>query len=184
MELNAPNGEIFVPDSHDLPLVRMSGYGKTIGQGERFHDKRMIAGRDEGGGEILEQARPIVPDGRSLAMHQLGRPDDFPSECLPNALVSEADSEKRFFPRPFEHRGQTDACPVGITGTGREYEPPVFVYGDLPEVFRIISQDLELGSEFTEVLYQVIGKGIVVIYDEQTHLCFVNLCGFAYGTFP
>ena len=63
MELNAPNGEIFVPDSHDLPLVRMSGYGKTIGQGRRFHDKRMVAGGDEGGGEILEQFGPIVPDG-------------------------------------------------------------------------------------------------------------------------
>ena len=105
MELNPPNGEVFVSDSHDFSLVRMSGDGKAIGQRRGFHDKRMIAGCDERGGKIFEQLRPIVPDGGSLAMHQFGRPDDFPPEGLTNALVSEANPEKRFLPRPFEHRG-------------------------------------------------------------------------------
>ena len=59
----------------------MSGDGKAIGQRRGFHDKRMIAGRDERGGKILEQVRPIVPDGGSLAMHQFGRPDDFPPKA-------------------------------------------------------------------------------------------------------
>ena len=118
MELNAPNGEVFVSDSHDFPFVRMSGDGKAIGQRRGFHDKRMIAGRDERGGKILEQVRPIVPDGGSLAMHQFGRADDFPPEGLPNALVPEANPEKWFFTRPFEDRGQADARPVGITGAG------------------------------------------------------------------
>ena len=31
MELNAPNGEVLVPDSHDFPFVRMSGDSKAIG---------------------------------------------------------------------------------------------------------------------------------------------------------
>ena len=69
MELNTPNGEVFVSDSHDFSLVRMSGDGKAIGQRRGFHDKRMIASRHERGGKILEQVRPIVPDGGSLAMH-------------------------------------------------------------------------------------------------------------------
>ena len=60
----------------------------------------------------------------------------------------------------------------------------VFLYGDLPEGFRIISQDFALRSEFAEVLYQVVGKGIVVVYDEQPHLCLVNLRNFASGIFP
>ena len=60
----------------------------------------------------------------------------------------------------------------------------VFVNGDLPEGFRIISQDFALGSEFAEVLYQIVGKGIVIVYDEQPHLCLVNHRNFVSGIFP
>ena len=50
MELNTPNRQLFVPESHDLTFLGMSGDGKAIRQRRRFHDKRMVAGRDERGG--------------------------------------------------------------------------------------------------------------------------------------
>ena len=72
-----------------------------------------------------------------------------------------------FFPAHSSTAGKLTPARSGSQGPGGKHEPMVFVYGDLPEGFRIISQDFALRSEFAEVLYQIVGKGIVIVYDEQ-----------------
>ena len=72
--------------------------------------------------------------------------------------MPKANSEQGLDPRPFSNCRQADARLIGRAWTGRQDEPVIFADLNLLERFGIVSQDFALGTEFPEILYQIIGK--------------------------
>jgi hypothetical protein len=127
----------------------------------------MIAGGFERLAEPPENAFSIMMNQRGLPMHEPLRPDHIAAEDFPHALMSETDAQDRaVWGKTADHftadagfrwgagpRG--DANPLGIQGRD-------FIQGD-----PVIALHEERGSQFAEVLHEVIGEGVVVIDDEQ-----------------
>ena len=63
MELDAPDGEGFVADTHDFAFVGGSGDFEAIGECVAFDDEGMIARSGEGVRHVFEQLLLVVLNG-------------------------------------------------------------------------------------------------------------------------
>ena len=67
----------------------------AAGKVSRLHEQRVVARGVEGIGQAGEDAGAVVVDRRGLAVHEPVRADDIAAEDVADALVAEADAEKR-----------------------------------------------------------------------------------------
>ena len=94
VELDAPDGVLFVADAHDFAFgFGFGGDLEGVGHGVAFDEERMIAGGVEGVGHAGEEVVAVVVDGRGFAVHEAVGADDFAAEDVAHALVAEADAE-------------------------------------------------------------------------------------------
>ena len=173
MELNAPDGKLPVANTHNLSFVGAGGDQKAFREGFGLDEEGVVAGCDQGVGQALEQVLLLVPDRGSLAVHDSVRPSNSGPERLPDTLVPEANPEEGLDPGPLCNGGETDAGLVGGAGSWGKDESIEGSCLDLIKWLEVIAHDLALSAKFTEILYQVIGKGIVIVYDEQAHPAWV-----------
>ena len=97
MKLNAPDGQGFVTQSHDLTLFRFGGHLKAIRQRFLFGYQRMISCGVERTWNTIEKVFAIVMDRGGFAMHQTIINDDFSPKTIGNALMPQADAKQGDF---------------------------------------------------------------------------------------
>src|SRR4051812_25373685 len=96
MELNPPDRQRLMPDSHDFAFGPCLGDDlQRIRDSRTLDQQRMIARGIEGTWQPPKQRVPIMMDRRCLAVHQTSRPDHFPAKNMPDALVAQTDAQSR-----------------------------------------------------------------------------------------
>ena len=88
MELNAPDREFAVTDSHDLIILGCCRDFQTVGYRLTFDDQRVVSGGRKFLGHILKKVFFVVIDAGCLAMHQFIGSDDFSAKGLSDRLVA------------------------------------------------------------------------------------------------
>ena len=128
----------------------------------------MITSRREGFRHAFEDRLACVPDFGNFAMHEPICPHDVAAEDMPDALMTEADAEGgNAGSKLLDHR-TTDARLLGCAGTGGNADVIRLLFSDLFKRDLVISVDLHLRAHLAEVLDEVVGKGVVVV-DDQEH---------------
>src|SRR5687767_13430118 len=168
VELDALDRQFFVTQAHYQAVGRFGRDLKGIGKRVAFYHKRVIAAGVEIAVDPRKKRSAVVFDDDRLAVDGRGPADDTAAEMLADGLVAETDAEDRHPPRKAVDHGQGDAGPVGRTRAGRDKDP----FGaqavlDLVDSYRVVPEDLHLGTQFTQVLDEVIGERVVIIDDEQ-----------------
>ena len=168
MELDAPNGEFPVTQSHDFALVGFGGDLQAIGKAIAIHDERMVASSREGVGNILKEFPAVVFYRGSFTVHHAVVDFDLRLERMSDALVSQADAQDGQNARPSLDDGV--GLPRHFRRAGaRRNQNPFQVQGlQLGQVDFVVAHDGHLGAHFAQVLHQVVGKRIVVV-DDQHH---------------
>lgn len=106
-------------------------------------------------------------------MHESVSADDVTAEGGAHALVTEADAQQGDTSGEVSDSGDGDTGLIGGTGSGR-YDDVVRVEGfDLIQRDLIVAHDADFLTQFSEVLDEVIGKGVVVI-DHEEHRRYPN----------
>ena len=167
VELYAVDGQFAVGEAHDFAFGGFGGDFEAGRKGFAFDDEGVVAGGFEGAGEAGEDILAGVEDGGGFAVHEAGGADDFAAEDLADALVAEADSEDGDFSAEFADGVATDAGFGGGAGAGGDDD---FFGGELGDVGGgnlVVALHEQVGSEFAEILDEVVGEGIVVIDDED-----------------
>src|SRR5687768_12307534 len=95
VKLHAPDWQVFVPDTHDLSLVRLCRHLQAIGNRIALDHERMIARGGEGIGHVREQITAIVLNGRSLAVHHAVIYHHISAERVPDTLVAQTNAKER-----------------------------------------------------------------------------------------
>jgi hypothetical protein len=107
---------------------------------------------------------------RHLAVHQLLRMDDAAAESLADRLMAEADAEQGNPAGKLANRRQRDACLCWRAGARRNDQE-----GRLEARSRhadgVVAEHPDFLSQFAKVLYEVVGKGVVIVDHEQHILC-------------
>ena len=110
VELDSVDGPFAVGEAHDFSFGGFGGDFEAGGEGFAADDEGVVAGGFEGAGEAGEDILAGVEDGRGFAVHEAGGADDFATENLTDALVTETDSEDGDFSAEFADGVATDAC--------------------------------------------------------------------------
>jgi hypothetical protein len=127
----------------------------------------MITGGGKGVGHALKEMTVLMKDGRGFPMHQAIRSDNFPAICLANALMTEADSEKGFFPLPAGNGWERYAGAVRVAGARRQNNTSKGLNLDIFKGSLIVSDDRAGCPALSKILNQIIGKGVEIINDEE-----------------
>src|SRR5215211_5915845 len=120
-------------------------------------DEGVIAPRPKRALQATQDSLSVVLDRGVLAVHRLAA-DRAPAERLDQRLMAQADAQRgnaRLGERP-RHRG-------------RDHEPLGRALQQLPDACPVVTDDLRLGAELTEVLDEVVGKRVVVVDYEDAH---------------
>ena len=121
-----------------------------------------------------EQAGAGMPDGARLAMHDIAGLNHLAAEGLADGLVAQAYAKQRYA-RLCRRPGQAkaDAGLIRIARAGREEDARRAHRHRLVDRDRIVADHAGLGAQFTQVVHQVVGEGIIVI-DQQQHGAFAQ----------
>ena len=95
MELDTPNGELFVADPHDFALLGLGGYFQASGHALLLNHQRMITSGSEGIGHADEEVPAIVFYEGGFTVHHAVVHDDVAAEDMPNTLVTQAHAQSR-----------------------------------------------------------------------------------------
>jgi len=166
MELDAPDGKLFVAQAHNLAFG--PGFGgdlERLRQRVAFDEKRVITGGRERVGHAFKQIAAIVINRRSLAVHETLGTHHFAAENVAHALVAEANPEGG--------RGRAEGLDDVVgqsgfarrTGTGGDEDPGRFEGANLVQGDFVVAANLHLHAQFAEVLDEVVGKAVVIVDD-------------------
>jgi hypothetical protein len=185
VELDSFDGKGFVAESHDdagaVFIWRPGADFEVLGQGIFFYDEGVVAGGGHGRRESGENGFAVVLDGAGFAVHEVSGADDLASEGCADGLVTEADAEQGDAVGSAACAGgnsggemtdevDADAGFLGSAGSGRDDDAVGAEGLDFSEGDFIVAADFDLSAQFSEILDEVVGEGIVVVEDED-HLC-------------
>ena len=171
MKLNALDLHLPVAQAHDKAVGRGGGDFEAGGQALAFHDQRMVTRGLEGIGQAVENGPAVVTDLAGLAMHQFRRPDNLATESLADGLMAEAHSQDGYTSGQLINHLKTYPCFVGSFRPGRDDNRIGQFLLDFIHSGLIVSDHSHLGAQFSQILDQVVGEGIIVVdYEDHTIL--------------
>src|SRR6267154_4150649 len=104
-----------------------------------------------------------------LAVKNLGSANDFATECRADGLMAQAYAKDRKFSGQAANQVDANSGVLRSAWAGRNYDgvrlaPRNFLDGDF-----VVAVHLDIATQLAKILGQVIGKGIVVV-EQQNHL--------------
>ena len=139
----------------------------SAGRSFLFHDERVIARGRHGRGQAAEDGLVVVGDGAGLAVHQVRSAHDVAAKSRADGLMSQADAENRNFAGEVPDQIDADAGVLRRARTRRDHDALRLHGLDLGNCDLVVAANLDLRAQFPEVLNQVVGKGIVVVENEN-----------------
>src|SRR6185369_854033 len=122
------------------------------------------------GRQATEDGLAIMTHLAGLAMHQVRRADDVTPESRPDGLMSQANAKQRYLAGKMPDQRNRDSRLLRRAGARGEKNPFRAHGFHLRRSYLVIPPHLDLGTQFTQILDQVIGKRIVVVEDENHKL--------------
>jgi len=164
VKLHAVHTQFPVADPLNDPVSTGRRDLKAIGNLSGINGQGMIAGRLEGIGHTGKHACSGVRYFADLAVHGFRRTHDLAAEHLTNALIAEAHTKQRNAPGGFLDQLQTNPRRIGVARAGG-YDDAVRRQSDhLIGTERIVAVHDNLHAQLADVVEQVVGEAVVVIY--------------------
>ena len=171
MKLDAFDGQRTMAQAHEngcaAGVGRVRGGQEFVRQRGFIDDERVVAGAGERGGQSGEDAMAVVGDRAGFAVHEFGCTDDLAAEGGSDGLMTEADAENGRFARHALDERHEDAGFLRRAGAGRKQDSFGMERLDLVDGKLVVAANDHLRAEFTEVLNEVVGEGIVVVENED-----------------
>ncbi len=127
----------------------------------------MVAGGVEWVWEAGENALALVQYRGRLSMHEAARADDFAPENVADALVPQTHAKQREPGAEGADHLVGDARFFGGAGAGRHADALRFESLDFGDRHLVVAFDKELRPQLAEVLDEVVGERIVVVYHQK-----------------
>lgn len=172
MKLDAFDRQFAVSQTHDQAVRRFGRDFQRSGQRFAFDDQRMIPSGVEIAFDACEQRPTVVFDDDRFAVNRFRPADYFAAEMLTDSLVAETNTEDRKPRTELFYDLKRYPCTIGCSGPGRDqYFLRFQLVFDLIDRYLVIAEYLHLGTEFAQVLDQVVRERIVIIHYKQHFFC-------------
>jgi len=175
MELNTFDWKITMTQAHDdaatIPIDASGRYLQLLGQVFLFHDQGVIARRGKRRWNAAKDFSAVVLDLAGFAMHEVVRTYDFASEGGADGLMPKAYAQQGNLAGKVADNFDADASFMGGTRARRNQNALRIQVGNFTDRDLVVAADNNLVPQFADVLHQVVGKGIVVVEDEDHVVC-------------
>ena len=173
MELHALHVQGFVAYAHHFAIVGPGGGFQAIGAGAALDGQRVVAVDRELLGQSGKHALLRGGDDAGFAVHQLLRPHDVAAKRRADTLVAQAHAQ---------HGHPTGKVPDGRhrnarlgrrTRAGGNHQPVHLPAGQ--QRIHLLQRDFVIaghgdrGTQFAEILDDVVGEAVVVVDHQQFH---------------
>lgn len=160
--------QAFVGEPHDGAVFKFRRDLQAVGQAVAIDNQRMVARGLEGCRQSGEHACSGVVHIAHLAMHNFRMAHHFAAKGLSNGLMAQTHTHKRGFclGRRFGQR-KADARLIRVTGAGREQDRRGVHRHRLLHIQRIVAAHHHIRAQFTQVMDEIVGEAIVVIYQKK-----------------
>src|ERR1022692_1269942 len=167
MKLHAFDRQTLMAHTHDLALRGACADLEHGRKTRHFGDQGMIPA----GGKLLfhalEQPLAVMAYRRDFAVHQAPRAHDFAAECLHHGLMTETHAENGHASGKGLDHLHRNAGVARRARTGRYDQMRVPHRPRLLDAERVVAIDVNLRAEHQKRLHEIVGKGIVVIDQQQ-----------------
>src|SRR5579883_268490 len=150
-------------ESHNQSIFRRRGDLQFGRERRALDDEAVIAVGLERLWEPVEDASALVMHQRRFAMDGFGGADHASPIDLADCLVSQADAQGGDASAKGRDQLARNAGLGGRTGSGRDHNVGWLHLLYLFKRHFVIAPHLYLGSQFAQVLIQVVGKAIVIV---------------------
>jgi len=100
-------------------------------------------------------------------VHQAGRPDHLPAERRSDRLVAQTHPKDRDRSCQRTDEGHENAGLSGCLRARRQHDGGRLQRQHVRDLERVVAVDDRLLPELAQVLYEVVGEGVVVVEDEK-----------------
>src|SRR5579883_747442 len=167
VKLHATDGKEAMPQTHNQPAVAFSDDFQRNGQRRAFNDEAVIARRCEVLRQPAKDAALRMVNLRRFAMHRRRRTHHPPAEHFTDALMPQANAKRGDArPQAFDD-GVRDACLTRRAGSRRNDDLIGSQRFSLLQRDLIVAIDLHLCAQFSEILVEVVGEAVVVVYQQE-----------------
>ena len=171
MKLYPLHRQLAMPQAHDLIHVTVPGFGpggdfQTVRQSLRCHHQAVVAGSLEGLAQAPKHTLPAVVDKGSLAVHHLPRAHPLPAVHLADALHAQAHPQYRQLAGILGNHRHGNAGLIGRAGPRGNDNALRRQRRDVGNGDFIVAHHLHFGPEFTQILHDIPGEGVVVVDHE------------------
>jgi hypothetical protein len=171
MELDAFDEMLAMAQAHDgAGAIFFGGPGadfEICGEIFFFDNQRVVARSGHGHGQALEDGSVVVHDGAGFAVHEMRGANYVSAEGFADGLMSEADTEYGNLSAEVADERDADAGFVRRAGPGRDHDSFRLQGFDFLHRDLIVAAHFDGGTQFSDVLDQVVSEGIVVVEYED-----------------
>src|SRR5581483_4606864 len=167
VELNAFESVATVTKTHDDAVVSLRADGEFARKRFSLHDQRMVARGNEGILEAAEDGFAIVVDFAGLAVKELRRANDFAAESRSDRLVPQAHAQNWEFAGEALHQRDGDAGFLRRARAGRDNDAFGLAANGCVNGDSVVAMYFHRTAKFAKILREIVGKGIVVIEQED-----------------
>ena len=175
VELHAFDREFLVAEAHDhARAVPFHGVGADFevgGQALLIDDQRVVAGGGHGRADTAEDGFAVVLDAAGLAVHQVLGAYDFSAKRFAHGLMSQADAQDWKLAGEVANQVDADAGFVRGAGSGGDHDVVGLQRVDFVNRDLVVAADLDLRTQFAQILHKVVGERVVVVEDEDHVSC-------------
>src|SRR6185503_13847948 len=166
MELHALDRQGLVPHAHDGPVVGPCGDLQHFRQRVFFDHERVVARGYQRLLQTAEHASMLMMNQRHLPVHDLTRVHDASPKSLSDALVAEAYAKNRKLSGETLDQRYRYPRLVGRTGPRRYHDMRGLERFDFRQRDLVVAEYRDLLLQFAEILDEVVGERIVVVYHQ------------------
>ena len=159
--------ELSMVESHDLAFSRLCGDGELIGQSLRRDNERMIARGGKWIWQSGENARSIMMDLGSFAVHQPLGVDDLSAKNFRDALVTQANTKQGHARREPAHDFFAYSCFGGSSRSRGDANMCRLQFGNFIKRDGVVTPNNRFTAKLAKILDEVVSERIVIIEDEQ-----------------
>ena len=165
MELNSPHREVHVAYGHYFPFRSLSRDFQAVRQNFFLEDEGMISRCFERIWKAREKFALVMVNRGGLAVHETFRPDDLATEMLADALMAKAHAEQGLFARKGLDDGEADSSLIWVAGSRGDDDGVRFVGEGFFWRDGVVPIHFLLYTQFAEVLDEIVGEGVEIVYD-------------------
>src|SRR5688572_4663637 len=125
----------------------------------------MITCRVEAIRQAAKDGAIVVANLRYFTVHQVRCAYHFAAKCLPDCLMSKTNTKDRNLASKLPYQFKGDACGIRGSRSRRDHDLCGLQITYLFNRDFIIPINLNLYTHLTQILHQVVGERIVVVYD-------------------